>query len=290
MQYIAENGNGVSLHSFAMELQMALTAIRPRSETDDDLEFLLSCSAVHVSALHKAVRTGKCRVAKLLLDHNFKSDATYGFNIDVTDADGLTPLHCAVCQGNLDITTLLLDRGAKIDMTDAEGRTVLHRAIITDTRLDFVELILDRDNTLIETVDIDDYTPLLMAARHGRHCHVKILLDRGANIDATDGVGRTARRIAEVCGRKSVIEVLTRYTVERQTNVAPVIGVPDDVVEEIAVTDIITTVDITPNITGPKRRAEASVIAPTWATKKPRSSTAAKLYALPGLVARVKPS
>jgi ankyrin repeat protein len=246
--------------------------------------------------LHCAVINGKLDLATLLLDR--------GANIDAIDYDGLTPLIISTRDEDLSmsICKLLLDRGAKIDATDSEGRTALHHAIINDGRAmntydmnsKFVELLLDRNNNLTEMVDIDDYTPLLMAARCGLPTHVQILLDRGANIDATDGVGRTVHRIADICGRKSVIEVLTRYTAERQTNVvAPVVGVPDNVVEEIAISDIITTVDVTP---GPKRRAETVVTSPTWATKKlrsvlvkPRSSTK-QFGALPVVVASAKPS
>lgn len=42
-------------------------------------------------------------------------------------ADYSTPIHLACCQGNLDITKLLVKRGAKIECEDGNGLTPLLR-------------------------------------------------------------------------------------------------------------------------------------------------------------------
>lgn len=48
--------------------------------------------------------------------------------METADEDGLTPLHMAVIQGNLNLVNLLLANKADVNVLDSEGHSVVHWA------------------------------------------------------------------------------------------------------------------------------------------------------------------
>ncbi|KAA0166987.1 hypothetical protein FNF28_02911 [Cafeteria roenbergensis] len=70
-----------------------------------------------------------------------------------------------------------------------------------------VRMLLDRGASVDAT---DDYrtTALLWATKHGYVDIVRMLLDRGASVDATDDHGRTALMWASCCGRVEIVRML----------------------------------------------------------------------------------
>lgn len=48
--------------------------------------------------------------------------------VETADEDGLTPLHMAVIQGNLNLVNLLLANKADVNALDSEGHSVVHWA------------------------------------------------------------------------------------------------------------------------------------------------------------------
>lgn len=48
--------------------------------------------------------------------------------IETVDEDGLTPLHMAVIQGNLNLVNYLLANKANVNALDSEGHSVVHWA------------------------------------------------------------------------------------------------------------------------------------------------------------------
>lgn len=75
-------------------------------------------------ALHLAARGGHLKTLELLLGHprGLRSQ------INVQEANKLTPLHIAVHQGHSNVIYLLLKSGADMDIQDKRGRTPLHIA------------------------------------------------------------------------------------------------------------------------------------------------------------------
>ena len=52
-----------------------------------------------------------------------------GWDVNVTNREGVTPLHATIGQGHEDIATLLVTEGANIMTKDKKGATPLHYAV-----------------------------------------------------------------------------------------------------------------------------------------------------------------
>ena len=72
---------------------------------------------------------------------------------------------------------------------------------------DVAELLIDRGAEVNATND-DDWTALTIAAIDGHRDVVELLIDRGADVNATDGQGQTALMFAANKGHRDVVELL----------------------------------------------------------------------------------
>jgi len=126
--------------------------------------------------LHLAARFEMGDMVKLLLGS--------GADIKARDRFGTTPLCYAVCyvHGKLDFIRFLLNQGAEPDIYSSVALGEKEK----------VEQFLTANPELVNT-DKNWYgmTPLHVAARYGRLEIVKLLLDRGADINAGDKRGMT---------------------------------------------------------------------------------------------------
>jgi ankyrin repeat protein len=111
----------------------------------------------------------------------------------------------------VDIVQALLDAGADLTLTSDDGTTPLMvaaglgrctfnpnitRSARSPSAEAAVTLLLDK-GAAINVVNEADFTALHGAAMRGLNEVIKILVDRGANINARDYRGRTAYRLAE---------------------------------------------------------------------------------------------
>jgi ankyrin repeat protein/serine/threonine protein kinase len=109
--------------------------------------------------------------------------------INMKDKSGLTALaHCMTSHvdnnaDNLAMANLLVEFGADCRSKDNQNLTCLHRAMIFNRDIRLVELLLEHD-VLLEARDVNGYTPLMVAAEHGRNSFVRLLLERGADLRA----------------------------------------------------------------------------------------------------------
>jgi ankyrin repeat protein len=126
-------------------------------------------------------------LARLLLEH-----AT---DVNIRTTDEWTLLHAAAFWGRLEITRILLDRGANPSSENGEGETPLNlvsQGNHADERgIGIARLLLERG------VDVNARTkknvvPLHWAAHKGRLTIVQALLDHGANVDVETEWGDTA--------------------------------------------------------------------------------------------------
>jgi ankyrin repeat protein len=133
-----------------------------------------------MTALHYAARAGHCEVVDILL--------RYHADVNARDNRGRTALMEA-CHGGPwklepaeEIIQLLLDHAAQVDLFQAAamGRT------------DLIASILDRDEALIDSIDSQGKTALFHAAHNNRLAAVKLLVERGADINRSDAVGTAA--------------------------------------------------------------------------------------------------
>ncbi|XVE73007.1 hypothetical protein DITRI_Ditri11bG0083600 [Diplodiscus trichospermus] len=123
------------------------------------------------AALHVAAFGGRTRILKYLIDD-------LNLDINVTDDEGNTPLHCAIQRKHFPAASYLLDKGANMNSMNAEGLTVLHCAALQGPKK-LLQLLIAKG----ATVDANTVagTPLQRAAAEGKKDSVKVLLDNNAN-------------------------------------------------------------------------------------------------------------
>ena len=155
----------------------------------------------NATALDIACENGNHEVVQLLL-----------MNPDcVTDSDGpgtsspLSPLLVAINKGFFSCAKYLLDKNAQTEVEDNEGRTPLYNAALNE-HSELCKLLLKhgaKPNVLYKGDPI-----LFKVATLGKLGIAKLLIDNGAEIDATNSEGRTALQGASDIGHKAVVAYL----------------------------------------------------------------------------------
>ncbi|NXI88501.1 ANK2 protein, partial [Rhipidura dahli] len=182
VKYLLENGAN---QSTATEDGFTPLAVALQQGHNQAVAILLENDTkgkVRLPALHIAARKDDTKSAALLLQNDHNADVQ-SKKISVTRAvslwqSGFTPLHIAAHYGNVNVATLLLNRGAAVDFTARNGITPLHVASKRGNT-NMVKLLLDRGGQ-IDAKTRDGLTPLHCAARSGHDQVVELLLERGA--------------------------------------------------------------------------------------------------------------
>ena len=117
------------------------------------------------------------------------------------DESTTTPLNEACKHGLDDIACILLDAGANARWRDSDGASAILSAC-EHGHLSIVELLINRDNGLMEIADSYRRTPLLVATFLDRTEVVRFLLNRGASAHQTYQDGGTPLGLA--CLNKNV--------------------------------------------------------------------------------------
>ena len=123
--------------------------------------------------------------------------------VDATPAADETALMMAALRGNVDWITHLLERGAALNRP---GWTPLHYAA-TGPSTAAVKLLLDR-GAQIDAASPNRSTPLMMAARYGPEESAELLVARGAGRELRNDKAMTAADFARSAGRDSLGKVL----------------------------------------------------------------------------------
>src|SRR5579872_982187 len=100
---------------------------------------------------------------------------------------GVTALHW--CTGDLAKVRLLLDQGADVNKTSRLGRTPLLVAASTYGGLETVKLLLQK-GAEVNVVDNGGFTPLNAAANIDNSAIAKLLIEKGANLEAKTSIGQ----------------------------------------------------------------------------------------------------
>ena len=116
-----------------------------------------------------------------------------------TDLTGSTPLHAATLTPDVAVARLLLDRGANIEVVTSLGHTPLHLTAVFENEK--VAVLLMQRGANIQAIGGElDSTPLHLAVTYLSGV-THALLDRGADLQATDLHGNTPCQLALNRGR-----------------------------------------------------------------------------------------
>src|SRR5687768_14558441 len=194
------------------------------------------------SILHAATLGNDTETVRLILGA--------GGDARAVDAAGFTPLIHAASNRNLDVVRLLLAKGADVNARSADGSfqkvkagsialglwTPLNAAASLATT-DLVKMLLDA-GAKIDVPDVRGMTPLMLAIANDRQNLdvIRLLIARGADVNAKSAAGETALDWAVKIGSKPAIDIV-RQAGGVETARA-VVTVPD-----AARTDVRTAVD-----------------------------------------------
>ncbi|KAG5868555.1 hypothetical protein JTB14_019499 [Gonioctena quinquepunctata] len=174
----------------------------------------------HESAFHYVALAGNNDVLMEMISHMSTTDAQKGLNRQ--NVNGWTPLLIASRKGHIDLVNNLLANHARVDVFDLEGRSALHLAAeqgylpVCDSLLThkafinsksrngrtalhlaamngyvhLVQFLIKDHNAVIDILTLKKQTPLHLAAAAGQIEVCKLLLELGADIDATDEHGQ----------------------------------------------------------------------------------------------------
>jgi ankyrin repeat protein len=156
--------------------------------------------------LHSAIESGSENVVRSLL--------AMGADVEERDGEGKTPLAHAVLGNREAIVKLLLEKGADFQVLTQLRSTInvkgrLHSAIESGNE-NVVRWLLELGADLEERMSFGNFnmTPLLFAAYKGKLAIVKLLLEKGADVNARDREGWTVLHFAADEGDAGMLQFL----------------------------------------------------------------------------------
>jgi ankyrin repeat protein len=127
-----------------------------------------------------------------------------GMDVDLSNRQGETPLMIASINGDLPLVrTLVLKNKAQLDHI---SWTPLHYACAKG-HLDVAQFLI-ANGAKVDSLSLGGTTPLMMAVQSGNELLVKLLLDKGANLQLRNAEGITAIDIADIYGKPEISEGL----------------------------------------------------------------------------------
>ncbi|XP_036428143.1 ankyrin-3 isoform X30 [Colossoma macropomum] len=211
VRFLLDNG---SSQSIATEDGFTPLAVALQQGHDQVVSLLLENDTkgkVRLPALHIAARKDDTKAAALLLQNDHNADVESKMMVNRTTESGFTPLHIAAHYGNINVATLLLNRGAAVDFKARNDITPLHVASKRGNS-NMVKLLLER-GARIDAKTKDGLTPLHCGARSGHEQVVEMLLDRGAPILSKTKNGLSPLHMATQGDHLNCVQLLLHHDV-----------------------------------------------------------------------------
>ncbi|HYK34338.1 ankyrin repeat domain-containing protein [Alloacidobacterium sp.] len=155
--------------------------------------------------IFEAAAVGNCD----RLHHLIAEDA---MSARTVSTDGWTPLHLAAAFSGPEPVTLLLEHGAHIHQFSHNPlrNQPLHACVSLNNSLEVVRVLLE-GGADVNASQHGGYTPLLQAAAAGKKDVVLLLLEHGARPDCLCDRGKSAADYAGERGHAEVVEILASY-------------------------------------------------------------------------------
>ena len=132
----------------------------------------------------------------------------YGADPKAREAkNGLTAYLAAAVKGHIPILSYFIENETPVDSADHDGRTALMWAANTG-QTETVKLLLEKGADIGATEKERGMTALMTAAMMGQTDTVKLLLDSGADLEKTDVHGRNALMLAALYGQVDTVEMI----------------------------------------------------------------------------------
>ncbi len=132
----------------------------------------------------------------------------------ILTAGAATPLEAPVAdaaeRGDLEEVRALLRRGADVNTAQSDGMTALHWAA-RNNDVEIVKTLLYAGATFRATTRLGGYTPLHLASRGGHTEAAEMILEAGADPDVFTSTGVTAMHFAADADAAGVIEALAAH-------------------------------------------------------------------------------
>lgn len=126
-----------------------------------------------------------------------------------------TPLHVACQAGHLEMVQLLVEQGsATLDLKDKSGWFAIHHAANAGSAAVVLYLINKGADVNLKTGNLQAQTPLHMCVAEGKYDCAKVLLQRGADVNARDRQKRTPLYKAARWGKADIMALLLAYGAE----------------------------------------------------------------------------
>ena len=195
---------------FALVAALALSACSALAANDDSVDFFRAINVDNADAVSRMLAAGldpnqldthgqPALIAALQAESPKAAKVLMeakGIDIDVHNHAGETPLMMAALKSQPEIAAALVAHGASVQK---DGWSPLHYAA-TGGNTDIVKLLLSRGAKL-EARSPNGSTPLMMAARYANEGAVDALLAAGADRSARNDLGMDAADFAASAGR-----------------------------------------------------------------------------------------
>jgi len=151
--------------------------------------------------LHFAVQEGHEEIVSFLIAN--------GADVNAKTTQGWTPVHLAAETGQLNITKRLIDNGADLSIRNNDGVQPLHHAILNKHN-DIASYMIEKGAPLEDAIANKlKRTPLHLAAEFGALGVTRLLVEKGADIEAEEGdIGATPLALALQFGQEDVADFL----------------------------------------------------------------------------------
>uniref|UniRef100_A0A674N186 Euchromatic histone-lysine N-methyltransferase 2 n=1 Tax=Takifugu rubripes TaxID=31033 RepID=A0A674N186_TAKRU len=150
-------------------------------------------------ALHAAAQRGLLDICYMLVQA--------GANVDAQDKDLRTPLVEAIINNHIEVARYLIQSGACVYHVVEDGYTGLHHAAKLGN-LEIVNMLLETGQVDVNAQDSGGWTPIIWAAEHKHLDVIKVLLNRGADVNIADKELNVCLHWAAYAGSVDIAELV----------------------------------------------------------------------------------
>ena len=154
-----------------------------------------------ITPLLQCARSAQTKCMRVLIEN--------GANIEEGNNDGLTSLMICVALGHKNSARLLLENGANPNISTSSGLTALMMCANHDD-VEIAEMLIEKSNVKVdfESKDANGYTALFHAGKEKNEVLLKLLLERGANINAQSHHNSTILNVSAESGLENIVDIL----------------------------------------------------------------------------------